>query len=323
MDQYLGGKSRKSRVASSVAESLSQAGDSPHFLRSEMNSILYLVLALAPQSSPSELVSPAAGSGLAEQVLAIQEAKCLGCHGPDSDKPKALRKYKSPLDLAATVEEFVTPGDPEDSDLYFLLLDGDMPPDDSDVDPLTEAQVEIYRQWILAGAPLPEVSSTQVDPGGSAEPGGMVEPVPPAVPQSWQQRALALLGRQHPAVVHFPIGLLLSGALLEILIRFRRREAWLHAQRFCLRFGFLTALAAVGLGWLLAQDHRLSDDLQLHRWLGVSATVLAFLTALIIPKHAESPRRSFRFLLMSMATALVLTGHFGGYMVFGADYFRF
>jgi hypothetical protein len=50
--------------------------------------------------------------------------------------------------------------------------------------------------------------------------------------------------------------------------------------------------------------------------------VLAFLTALIIPRHPDSPRRSFRFLLMSMAAALALTGHFGGYMVFGADYFR-
>ena len=87
------------------------------------------------------------------------------------------------------------------------------------------------------------------------------------------QALLEFAARQHPAAVHFPIALVISGALLELLICLHRREDWLIAQRFCLRFGALTGLIAAFLGWSLAEGIEPTGELNLHRWLGVAAGV--------------------------------------------------
>ena len=76
--------------------------------------------------------------------------------------------------------------------------------------------------------------------------------------------------------------MVISGALLELLICLHRREDWLIAQRFCLRFGALTGLVAAFLGWSLAQGVEPSGELSLHRWLGVSAGVGVGASAAVI-----------------------------------------
>ncbi len=257
--------------------------------------LLLAVFLLAPVASAQDLV---------EQVLQIQRSKCQECHAAGSEDRKARRKYPDALDLAFLLEELVVPGEPEESDFWFLMIDGEMPPEDSDVAALTDAELATYRAWIEAGAPLPGVESA--DQGD---------------PQAFG-RLLSWVGRQHPAAVHFPVALLLSVALLELFLSRSRREHWLHAQRFCLRFGALTAVISAGLGWILARSHIPADELELHRWFGVATATVAVCAALVIPAHAQGRRRGFRLVLLVLTVLVCLTGHFGGYLVFGPDYFR-
>lgn len=122
--------------------------------------------------------------------------------------------------------------------------------------------------------------------------------------------------------VHFPIGLVLTAAFLELLICLNRRDSWLEAQRFCLRFGALMGLLAAGLGWFLAAQFKEGQAMELHRWFGVAATVAMLGAAGMVPRWPESERRGFRWMLTLAAMLIVLAGHFGGYLVHGAAQFR-
>ena len=135
-------------------------------------------------------------------------------------------------------------------------------------------------------------------------------------------RVLSFLARQHPVAVHFPIGLVLTAAFLELLICLNRRDDWLATQRFCLRFGALTGLLAASLGWFLAGQFKEGSAMELHRWLGVAATAAMLLAAFMVPRWPESERRVFRWMLTLAAMLIALAGHFGGFLVHGAAQFR-
>jgi len=263
--------------------------------------------------------------------VAIQGKLCLDCHNPDSEQRKAKRKYPDALDLTATVEEWVVPGDPLDSDLYLMLEDGEMPPEDSDVPPLTLEELQVYRDWIAAGAStaLPVVEEQVGDVGTVGDPESVQEAeivnpeqLPPPGPTE-PERMRRFAGRQHPAVVHFPIALILSAAFLELLIMFRRREKWLHAQRFCLRFGALMAAISAGLGFMLTEFTMTSDELWLHGSLAGAALLCSLNAARAVPPLADSRRNRFRLWLGAAAVLISATGFMGGYMVFGWDYLKY
>jgi uncharacterized membrane protein len=57
----------------------------------------------------------------------------------------------------------------------------------------------------------------------------------------------------HPLVVHFPIGLLMSGALFYLLALFSRKEGFATTAFFLLVLGALSACVAAGTG-LYAED---------------------------------------------------------------------
>ena len=275
--------------------------------------------AAVEQSPPNTSLSQNPVSDLVARVVEIQRAKCLDCHNPDSDKRKAKRKYPDALDLAATVEEWVVAGDPMDSDLYLMLEDGEMPPDDSDVPPLTEEELKVYHDWIASGASVELPATTPAESKGQET----VEEQLPLPGPTDPERMRRFIGRQHPAVVHFPIGLILSAALLELMIMFRRREGWLHAQRFCLRFGALMAAVSAALGFMLTEFTMTSDELWLHGSLAGTALLLSLNAARCVPKDAEARRNRFRLWLGAAALFISATGFMGGYMVFGWDYLKY
>jgi uncharacterized membrane protein len=285
----------------------------------------------------------------ADAVLEIQRRKCADCHGPDSDKRKAKRKYPDALDLAATVDEWVVPGDPMESDLYLMLEDGEMPPEDSDVKAMTSDELTIYRTWIEAGAPTAVTSAQAGSLNGEVAPdqeGGVNQEAGPDQHGGTEQskifdpfeddepklnipevvgyeRMRRFAARQHPAVVHFPIALILSAALLELLILMRRRESWLHAQRFCLRFGAMTAVVAVSLGFMLTEFTHVDDELWLHGGLAGAALLCTLTAARSVPKAVDSRRNRFRLWLGAAAVFICATGFMGGYLVFGWDYLKY
>lgn len=138
-------------------------------------------------------------------------------------------------------------------------------------------------------------------------------------------RTVSWLGRLHPAVVHFPIALLIAAWLGELL------NAWKYEPRlrtgvlFMVYLGAVSAVAAATLGWLNAaygsQPADQIDTLSWHRWLGTSTA----LWAVVLAWQAwgldfGGSNRAFRVNLTLAAFLVGVTGHFGGTLVFGKDF---
>lgn len=108
--------------------------------------------------SKSELTSVA---NLAVRAKAILKTNCFSCHG---EAGKEEGGFGAALDRAKLVSEgHVVPGSPDESALLERMIEEDspMPPAGEEPRPSKE-DIEIVRQWILAGAkPFDEVKSTQ------------------------------------------------------------------------------------------------------------------------------------------------------------------
>ena len=100
-------------------------------------------------------------------------------------------------------------------------------------------------------------------------------------------RYLRFVGRMHPLFLHFPIGLALSAAAVELFnIIFRKRSA---SQFALMATGFATGFAILACisGWLNADFEpsvRYDNTLWLHRWLSIIAAgslVVVFFCGLI------------------------------------------
>lgn len=134
------------------------------------------------------------------------------------------------------------------------------------------------------------------------------------------------IGRFHPAMVPFPIGVVVAGALAEILFLLTRRSSYGQAALFCVRFGGLTGALAGFLGWCFGGFHIFDADwlLAVHRWLGTTTVVC--LVALLWANemaHHDPPRHVslYRALLFVAAALVLVTGFFGGSMVYGIDHY--
>lgn len=258
-------------------------------------------------------------------VRALLATRCAECHVPASTDGRARRAFDGMDDLARVREELVLPGDPLLSDLWLVVEDGSMPPEDSGLGPVTPEEAAALEAWIAAGAPLdggpedpaapdpgatgPSSSSPEQDPLAGEDPPGPLG---------------ALVRRLHPVLVHFPIALLLTALVSELLQGRGTRPGLAVATRLCLWLGTLGALAAAYSGWGLSEEVRPGDLLERHRWLG-GATALASVLALVLAElHALGRRPRWRWplrLVLLLAAVLVgLTGHLGGTLVYGADW---
>jgi len=141
---------------------------------------------------------------------------------------------------------------------------------------------------------------------------------------------LRLLGRLHPAVVHFPIALLTVAAILESWQIVRRRKEPSAATPVCIALGTLSALIAALFGWFLDDfDHGRPEVALLdvgswtlvdwHKWVGVVGSGVAILTALLL---FSAPRALpvVRGLLFLTAGLVGVTGYLGGDLVFGKNH---
>ncbi len=139
-----------------------------------------------------------------------------------------------------------------------------------------------------------------------------------------------LLGRLHPVLVHFPIALLTVAVLFEayaILIR-HQRDKPSAAGLSCVLIGALGAGAAAWAGWINAdlEPHarRLTDLIEVHRWLGLTTVALAGVALLAGLLGATGKARHmtalYRVALILAAGAVTVAGHWGGSIVYGEDY---
>jgi len=137
---------------------------------------------------------------------------------------------------------------------------------------------------------------------------------------------MALTGRLHPLLVHFPIALVLIAAIAELVSLTTRFPEWHMVAVANVRAGAAFAIASAAAGWLLASSRivEASPALEWHRWLGVAGAVAAVAAALATSEMDRPPRRLwlYRIALFWAAALVAVAGHFGALLVWGADFLR-
>jgi uncharacterized membrane protein len=138
---------------------------------------------------------------------------------------------------------------------------------------------------------------------------------------------MALIGRFHPVLVHFPIALIVAAFGCELVSMATRSREWHVAAVANLRVGTVFGVGATIAGWIFARSPMIeaSPSLEWHRWVGACATLAA--VGAVVSAHSSANRSSrsiwvYRATLASAAALVGVTGHLGGVLVWGAHFFR-
>ena len=131
-----------------------------------------------------------------------------------------------------------------------------------------------------------------------------------------------LIGRFHPLLLHFPIGLLAWAAVVELICVYRKRgvpDDGPDSLGFVVPGAAFAILASIS-GWLLADPNDPDTALAWHRWLGVSTTLLALVTCgvgIAASRGSRVAGNSYRLSLFLCVPILMGAGHIGGELKWG------
>lgn len=246
------------------------------------------------------------GRALAREVRELFRLTCLECHSEEMAKPKGDFGYVLDLARIAANPDLVVPGKPDESEIYLLVHEDEMPGEDSEYGNLSDLQKELVRRWIELGAPAPEATETAAT---------TVEPPSRASRFTATQRTVRWFGQFHPASVHFPVALFVVAALAHFW-------GMVPACLFCLRVSAVTSPLAAAMGWANAEFASFTSKsatlLEWHRWLGVAAAVVAVLAWLL----AKREGRLFRIALYGGTVLVLVAGALGGALVHGWEHYR-
>ena len=133
---------------------------------------------------------------------------------------------------------------------------------------------------------------------------------------------ITFLGRFHPLVVHLPIGFLLMGAVFNVLSYFPNYRFLKDAMSFTLLAGFLSAVAACMLGYLLSQSGEYDPEvLSQHRLSGILLAILAgilwSMTTEFYSRFIMISRKIVTALCIVLVLLTAYTGHQGGTLTQG------
>lgn len=134
-----------------------------------------------------------------------------------------------------------------------------------------------------------------------------------------------LLGRMHPLIVHFPIGVLIVAFLLELLTLGGKRSELRSGIRWLVYIGAGTSLIAVVVGLMLAYGSNYPEStLNIHKWSGIATAVVALLASGLLYRADVSGRikdlNLYRVTLGTSVLLLTFAGHFGASLTHGSDY---
>ena len=88
--------------------------------------------------------------GLERDVLPLLKAHCLKCHGPIKPKGKLNLSSARSLARGGASGAVVVPGNPDESTLWDLVANDEMPPEPDE--PLSDDEKNTLRRWIEEGA---------------------------------------------------------------------------------------------------------------------------------------------------------------------------
>ena len=131
-----------------------------------------------------------------------------------------------------------------------------------------------------------------------------------------------LLGRLHPAVVHFPIGILILAFILQYLspkqISGRSELIWI-----VLIAGAISAAVAASLGWILSWSGEYAESaVSRHKWPGVYLCVSAISLVYLykVRDHSKLLNTLFHAVFIASMMLLVVTAHYGANLTHGTGY---
>lgn len=143
------------------------------------------------------------------------------------------------------------------------------------------------------------------------------------------QSFFALPGLQHlqnihPLIVHFPIALLVTAALVYWLAWLARRESWQWTGLWLLVLGALSAAVAVWTGLYAATGVMLAPSVKAallvyHKWIMISVLILSAALALWAIAARPMPARGrgvFLVLLLGLVLLIAKGADYGGRMVY-------
>ncbi len=172
-----------------------------------------------------------------------------------------------------------------------------------------------------------DVSSTKPIEGGHGE-----EPAHDHETDHEQTSSLlTFIGKFHPLVIHFPIALVFTALLFTGLAMLLKVEIFDTLSIYLIYFAALSALLAVILGLIAGYNASypsfLISSFELHRILGISSSLVTFITAYIgyrqLSQNPSGGVMLYRLVLLVNAILVGVTGHLGATLVFGLDYFNF
>lgn len=126
------------------------------------------------------------------------------------------------------------------------------------------------------------------------------------------------LGRLHPLIVHFPVGLLCIALLLEAISWYRKSTEFRAGITAMVWIGTISAMLAAALGLILVnQEDYAGKGVTIHQWAGLATMSLAILTVLALRAGRLS---AYRTLLLLTVVGVSVAGHFGALLTHGEDY---
>lgn len=104
----------------------------------------------APTEAPTQAPAPSAAITFAADVRPILDQRCVNCHG-GKDGVKGGLSMRSYDDLMKGGDDgaAIVPGDPDNSLLVQLIVDGEMP---KRAPKLPQAEIDVIAAWVAAGA---------------------------------------------------------------------------------------------------------------------------------------------------------------------------
>jgi uncharacterized membrane protein len=271
-----------------------------------------------PVATASKLID------FARDVAPIFQKRCEECHEGDKAKNGFLIGDRD------AVLGFVTPGSAADSSLWtdYLMAPlpkaGEpnlrMPPDG----PLPAGELAVLKLWMDEGAAWPEGATlTDKPPAVAATDASMSTP-------PW----FRAIGYIHPAIVHFPIALLIIAAV-SVLASYVLGGGYAQFAFNCLVLGFLFSIASAVMGWSFAESRGYGDwtkmistkstdeeaSIFLHRWVGSSVAIVGLVVVIAGWRNRQPdgtrPGHFWRIGTLVLAVLVGWVGHEGGELVYG------
>ncbi|WP_276371612.1 PSD1 and planctomycete cytochrome C domain-containing protein [Chryseolinea sp. H1M3-3] len=133
------------------------------------------------------------------------------------------------------------------------------------------------------------------------------------------------LGRLHPLIVHFPIGLLVVALVLEVFTLNKRNQELRSGINLLLIIGSLSAIAAVIFGLLLkTQDQYSGSVLAIHQWSGIVTLIFSLVTVAlhrrVVMQNKKHLLKTYRAVLIITVLSVTVAGHYGASLTHGADF---